>query len=176
MIVKLFCSFFIAFFLLAQAGQIKAEYTEKNIGDWFALFDDGNPGVPATAFVAKSSFSSHMTKVTLDSATVHVGCQGGKNFTFFAFDTPLSSEKGKKFNVQYQYDEGKMKNGKWNLTANSQSLMVPNPESFIKDLLKARLLLVKVEKADSSEAIESYFNVSDLPESFKFVRENCAWK
>ncbi|MDR0621832.1 MAG: hypothetical protein LBJ61_08145 [Deltaproteobacteria bacterium] len=161
---------------MAQANLTQAEYTEKEIGSWFALFDDTKPGVPATAFVAKSSFTRHLTKVALDDTTMHVGCDGTKNFIFFDFDVPLKSEAKEKSNVSYQFDEGKFTNAKWNLSTNGKAFMVPNPEKFIKNLLTVKLLLVKVVNAQTSEEINSYFNISDLPEAFQFVRENCPWK
>ncbi|MDR2300936.1 MAG: hypothetical protein LBF38_02695 [Deltaproteobacteria bacterium] len=179
-------NFFIALFLaltllalssgLLDSPELRAEYVEQQIGTWFALSDDTDPQRPKTAFVAKSSFTRHVTKVALDEATLHIGCEGLENFIFFDFDVPVKSVKGQKFNAQYQFDEGKFNNANWRLTANTKALMVPNPEIFVRNLLKAKLLLVKVEKADDSGPIESYFNVSDLSESFDFVKKNCQWK
>jgi hypothetical protein len=161
---------------LTIAGPIRAEYIERQIGSWFALSDDTDPARPKTAYVAKGSFTRHVTNVTLDEATLHIGCEGQTNFIYFDFDVPVKSEKGQKFNVQYQLDEGKFNSANWRLTANAKAFMVPRPEAFVKNLLKSKQILVKVEKAQTNEPIESYFNISDLSESFDFVKKNCQWK
>ncbi|MDR2386240.1 MAG: hypothetical protein LBE80_01475 [Deltaproteobacteria bacterium] len=163
-------------FSLVISGPVWAEYVERQIGTWFALSDDTDALKPKTAFVAKSSFTRHLTKVTMDETTLHIGCEGTENFIFFDFDLAVKSEKGQKFNLQYQFDEGKFNSANWKLTANKKALMVTNPGSFVKNLLKAKLLLIKIEKADLSGPVESYFNVSDLAEAFDFVKKNCQWK
>ncbi|MDR1677178.1 MAG: hypothetical protein LBS44_02160 [Deltaproteobacteria bacterium] len=142
--------------------------------------DDTDQSQPKTAYIAKSSFTRHVTNVVLDNATLHIGCQGAKNFIFFDFDVPIKNDQSKKYNVEFQLDEGKINKSKWVLSSNLKALIVEKPEVFIKNLLKTSLILVKIEpensSAETSETIESYFNISDLKDSFKFVQENCQWK
>ncbi|MDR3135450.1 MAG: hypothetical protein LBU69_05070 [Deltaproteobacteria bacterium] len=154
-----------------------AEYTENEIGGWLTILDDTPTEVPKTAFIAKTSFTRHVTNVVLESASIHIGCQAGKNFLFVDFDVPIkNSFQGKKHNIEFQLDEGKINAAKWNLASNKKALLVPKPESFIKQLFKAQLVLFKIENESNSDIINSYFNISDLSEAFIFVKNNCQWK
>jgi hypothetical protein len=167
---------FILSLLAIYSVSVRAEYTETEVGTWFALLDDTVEGGFKTAYIAKNSFNRHVTNFVMDSTTIHIGCEGPKRFIFFDFDVPIKSSGGKIPNVEYQIDEGKTVKAKWNLAANLKALLVPKPESFIKTLIKAEQIMVKIEKANSPESVQSYFNISDLRDSFKFVQDNCRWK
>ena len=150
--------------------------TKSNYGLWAIKKQNSIMGDKAKASIVKTSEIKYFSYYVKKYATLHVGFDGKEKFIAVLFDVILDNDYYGNAYVEYKIDDQKIKKGNWNINADYKAVFAKNPTRLLKEIINNNKFAVRVLRNRSSDQIEVYFDISDLPQAFAQIQDTCNWK
>lgn len=159
---------------LATKAGVDSAKTEAapSKGKWDVQVNTSPVDDSKTVILRLDGENSVSQRYTTTTPTLILRCQEKHTEAYITFGFFLGSDSTE---VTHRLDKQKAEEREWGISTDHQAMFAPKPIDFIRKLLKAETLFLRVTPYGESPVSVS-FNLTGLAESIKPLQDACGWK